>query len=595
MTAKNQLKESQNPYLKQHAHHPVHWMEWGADAFKRAKETDKPIFLSIGYSTCHWCHVMAHECFEDETVAGLMNEAFINIKLDREERPELDALYMSACQMMGQQGGWPLTIIMTPDKRPFFAGTYFPKESNEYRIGLLDLIPKIKEIWDHEREDILTSANQVFYNLVQESIQSSDRVLNPNITTIAYEQLSQHFDPLNGGFHSAPKFPSPHTLLFLSQYHTRTQDPKAMDMVSKTLTHMRLGGIYDHIGFGFHRYSTDSEWKVPHFEKMLYDQALLLWAYAEGYVKTKEPLYRQTLHEIASYCERELKAKNGIFYAAQDADSEGEEGRFYTWKTEELQDSLGETWAAFKSAFNLSPEGNFEEEASRQKNGQNILFVTDKSALSHLEDPLRLSLYEKRKTREAPFLDDKTLTDWNALLIIGFCKAYQATEDKAYLKTAIKTWESLSKAHYKNGEWQHSATQSGFLMDYMSSCVASLALFESTCETEYLERAKTSMEKAILKFWDPKKGGFFMSASDRDDVIIRQKERYDGAIPSGNSMGYYALIRLYQLSENSDFLDRSKALMQSAVSNIENYPSAYGFWLLAEEIRQMPPLLACKK
>ena len=389
----NRLIREKSPYLLQHAYNPVDWYAWGDEAFEKARKEDKPIFLSIGYSTCHWCHVMEHESFEDTEVARLMNEAFVSIKVDREERPDLDHVYMTVCQMMTGAGGWPLNVILTPDRKPFFAGTYFPKESRFGRLGMMDLAPRIEELWRTQREQVLQSASKIMLALRQVPDSSPGQVPGKDVLDSAYQQLAERFDPVQGGFSQAPKFPTPHNMLFLLRYWKRTGETKALEMVEKTLQAMRLGGIYDHVGFGFHRYSTDAEWLVPHFEKMLYDQAMLAMAYTEAYQATGKSEYAKTAQEIFAYVLRDMTAPNGGFYSAEDADSEGVEGKFYVWNLEEIDRVLESGEADLvKRVFNAKPSGNFEEEATGRLTGSNILH--QKSSLSEVASELKLSREE---------------------------------------------------------------------------------------------------------------------------------------------------------------------------------------------------------
>ena len=377
----NRLQFEKSPYLLQHADNPVDWYPWGEEAFEKARKENKPIFLSIGYSTCHWCHVMAHESFEDPVVAQLLNSAFISIKVDREERPDIDKLYMTVCQMMTGSGGWPLTIIMTPDKKPFFAATYIPKENRFGRTGMVDLVPRIQEIWTTRHTEVLDTAQQIVASLQQTPADVPTEELTESTLTTAYDQLDQRFDNQHGGFAEAPKFPTPHNLLFLLRYWKRSGNGHALAMVEKTLRSMRRGGVYDQIGFGFHRYSTDRKWLVPHFEKMLYDQALLAMAYIETYQATGKKEYEETARQIFSYVMRDMTAEGGGFYSAEDADSEGEEGKFYLWSQDEIEPLLTEeeTRLLF-TVFNTTPEGNFSEEATGRKTGGNILHLTQSIA-----------------------------------------------------------------------------------------------------------------------------------------------------------------------------------------------------------------------
>ncbi|RPI60625.1 MAG: thioredoxin domain-containing protein, partial [Ignavibacteriales bacterium] len=376
MNKPNKLINEKSPYLLQHAYNPVNWFPWGDEAFERANREDKPIFLSIGYSTCHWCHVMEKESFEDDEVAKLMNDAFVSIKVDREERPDIDGIYMSVCQMITGSGGWPLTIVMTPDKKPFFTGTYFPKQNRFNRIGMMELIPRLKEIWITKKDEVIKSANEIASSLNNQNLISDTTEIDKSVLDKAYEELSKRYDVTNGGFGSAPKFPSPHNLLFLLRYWKSRNQPKALEMVEKTLTEMRRGGIYDHIGFGFARYSTDQNWLVPHFEKMLYDQAMLVMAFTETYLATKNNFYKETAQEILEYVLRDMTHPEGGFYSAEDADSEGEEGKFYLWDADELRNVLDKKESDFAiKVFSIADDGNWIDESKGMMPGTNILHL----------------------------------------------------------------------------------------------------------------------------------------------------------------------------------------------------------------------------
>ena len=386
----NKLINEKSPYLLQHAYNPVDWFPWSDEAFEKAKQEDKPIFLSIGYSTCHWCHVMEKESFEDKEVAKLMNDAFVSIKVDREERPDIDGIYMSVCQMITGGGGWPLTIVMTPDKKPFFTGTYFPKHNRFNRIGMMELVPRLKEVWVTKKEEVLKSADEIASSLKKQNFISDSNEIDESILDKAYDELNKRYDEANGGFGNAPKFPSPHNLLFLLRYWKRKDEPKALEMVEKTLTEMRRGGIYDHIGFGFARYSTDQHWLVPHFEKMLYDQAMLVMAYTETYLATKNKFYKETAKEILEYVLRDMTHPEGGFYSAEDADSEGEEGKFYLWDADELRNVLEKDESDFAiKVFNTADDGNWIDESKGMMPGTNILHL--KKSNKELADEFNLS------------------------------------------------------------------------------------------------------------------------------------------------------------------------------------------------------------
>jgi len=445
----NHLISEKSPYLLQHAHNPVEWYPWCSDAFEKAKNENKPIFLSIGYSTCHWCHVMAHESFEDPDVANLMNNTFVCIKVDREERPDLDNIYMTTCQIMTGGGGWPLTIFMTPDKKPFFAATYIPKHNRFGQTGMLDLIPHVRNIWITRRNDLLYSAKEITASLTQISHYKSGEKLNKDTLKKTYDQLLLSFDRIHGGFGSAPKFPTPQNLLFLLRYWKRTDNKQALEMVEKSLTEMRKSGIYDHVGFGFHRYSTDAKWMVPHFEKMLYDQALLAIVYCEAYQATRHKKYEETAQELFEYVLRDMVSTEGGFYSAEDADSEGEEGKFYLWKYEEIKKLLTpEETEILVRLFNIKKDGNFTEGETGAKTDMNIFHQT--SSIEELVNCPDLSekdiknslkvalnkLFSYRIKRIHPYKDDKILADWNGLMIAAFAKGAQIFDESRYVEAA---------------------------------------------------------------------------------------------------------------------------------------------------------------
>jgi len=424
----NHLKNSSSPYLLQHAENPVDWYPWGEEAFAKAKKENKPIFLSIGYSTCHWCHVMAHESFEDEEVAKLMNEAFVSIKVDREERPDIDQVYIKVAQLMSGQAGWPLTIIMTPDKKPFFSGTYFPKDSRFGSVGMLDLIPEIQQAWQEEQGRIAQTSRSLEQALQQigkkERESDQDMLLTVADLDQAYEEYAHRFDDVNGGFSELPKFPTPHIMLFLLKYYQRSKNEHALEMVEKTLEQIRFGGIFDQLGGGIHRYAVDKEWLVPHFEKMLYDQALLILACSEAYSVTKKEFYKDFAGEIINYVLTDLKDEGGAFWAGEDADSEGVEGKFYVWTETEIRELLDSKEVDFAiKIFGIEPDGNFQDEALQKKTGQNILHLSswpkDQKELNKVRD----TLLAARSKRVRPHRDDKVLTDWNGLMIAALARA----------------------------------------------------------------------------------------------------------------------------------------------------------------------------
>jgi len=597
---KNRLQYAQSPYLLQHAGNPVDWYPWSDEAFTRAKDENKPIFLSIGYSTCHWCHVMAHESFEDPKVAALMNDAFINIKVDREERPDIDNIYMAVCQMMTKGGGWPLTILMTPDRKPFFAGTYFPKESRAGRTGMLELIPRVKYLWQAERAKIDSSADEITSILANMGNPAPGEELGAGLLETAYRQLAERFDATYGGFGNRPKFPTPHNLLFLLRRYHAGGDPQALRMVERTLEYMRRGGMYDHIGFGFHRYSTDQQWHVPHFEKMLYDQALLAMAYTEAYQITGNDDYARTVHEIFAYVRRDMTASEGGFYSAEDADSEGEEGKFYVWSEAEIRDVLGGDEAAlFIDVFNILPDGNFAEEATGHKSGANIPHLPkplaeysrfkgmQESELRKRLEKSRQTLYAVREKRIHPHKDDKILTDWNGLMIAALAKAARAFDNTDYAQAARQAVDFLLSIMRPSGHdvlhrfRDGDAGIPGNCDDYAFLIWGLLELYESTFEVRYLEEALSLNDALYEKFWDSKSGGFYFSPAGSDDLIIRQKEIYDGAVPSGNSVAMLNMLRLGRITGNQEFEARAARIGRAFHQQVSDMPSVYTMLLSA--------------
>ncbi len=528
----NRLAGESSPYLLQHAHNPVEWYPWGDEAFRLAREKDRPVFLSIGYSTCHWCHVMAHESFEDRDVATLMNRAFVCIKVDREERPDIDALYMSVAQVMTGSGGWPLTIIMTPDKEPFFAATYIPKDSRFGIKGLLDIIPAIEDFWRSRQGDVRDIVEKINQSLRQMSGTDTGIPVSETLLHAAYRDLTVRFDSVNGGFSNAPKFPVPHTILFLLRYWRRTGNKNALAMAEKTLLAMSAGGIYDHLGYGFHRYSTDSHWLVPHFEKMLYDQALLVTAYTEAYLATGNISFRATAEECIAYLLRDMRDPGGGFYSAEDADSEGIEGKFYHWKRKEIEDLLGDDAPFFIRAYHVSSEGNFTGQETGRPTGENILHLSSPpeqgAAPGEPEEkyPGQLSrsrdlLFASRMTRVPPLKDDKILTDWNGLVISALSLAARVFREEQYLKSAVEAAEFiLGTMRSGTGELFHRYRNGnpgirGVASDYAYFCSGLLDLYELTFSPKYLEAAIGIEEYFSRHFLDKQKGGIFQFARRR--------------------------------------------------------------------------------
>jgi len=545
----------------------------------------------------HWCHVMAHESFEDPIVAKHMNDVFVSIKVDREERPDIDKIYMTVCQIMTNSGGWPLTILMTPDKKPFFAGTYFPKESRFGRIGLIDLINRVNNLWKNERKELLASSEKITFALQDINVESPGRSLEEKVIENAYSRLSMRFDEKRGGFGSSPKFPSPHNLLFLLRYWKRTDDKNALDMVESTLKAMRRGGIYDQIGFGFHRYSTDVNWLVPHFEKMLYDQALLALSYLETYQATGNIEYGNTAKEIFTYVLRDMSSPEGGFYSAEDADSEGEEGKFYVWTKEEIENILEKEDAELiESIYNVETNGNYMDEATREKTGKNILHL--KVDLSKLANPqeesfhnsiesMRQKLFNSRETRIRPHRDDKILTDWNGLMIAALAKGGFLLNEQKYIEAAKKAVSFILKdLRRSEGRLLHryrdgTAEIDAYVDDYSFLIWALINLYEATFNTFYLKTAIDLTEDQITYFWDSFIGGFFFTAEDGEKLLTRQKEIYDGAIPSGNSVAMLNLLKLAQLTGNQDYEKKADLISRVFAENVRKSPVAHTFLLTA--------------
>lgn len=575
----NRLQYEKSPYLLQHRENPVDWYPWGEEAFAKAKREDKPIFLSIGYSTCHWCHVMAHESFEDREVAEFLNRSFVSIKVDREERPDIDAVYMTVCQMMTGSGGWPLTILMTGEQKPFFAGTYFPKHSRYGMPGLLELLNQIERLWKTERQKLLEMGETITSLLQKETICEMEEPKKELLHRGA-EELKGRFDHAWGGFGVAPKFPTPHNLLFLLRYGMEEQDKDALEMVEKTLTAMAQGGIFDHIGGGFSRYSTDEKWLVPHFEKMLYDNALLAYVYLETYQKTGKECYRFVAERVLSYALRELQEPEGGFACGQDADSDGVEGKYYVFTPSELSAVLGDDANEFCQWFHMTEQGNFDG-----KNIPNRLGEAPAEMPQNIEALCeRVATYRQERTRLHK--DDKVLTAWNGWMIGALAKAAALCEKEAYLSAAKKAADFLETfmtdengrlfLRYRDGQAAHM----GQLDDYAFFAFGLLELYSVTFEIKYLERA-IHLAEQMLDLFSDEKGGLYLTAADGEALIQRPKETYDGAMPSGNAAAAYVFGRLAALTGKEswrEIRDRQLAFLAGAMQEM---PSAHCFGLYA--------------
>lgn len=589
----NKLSGEKSPYLLQHQYNPVNWCPWGEEAFAKAKEENKPIFLSIGYSTCHWCHVMAHECFEDEEVATLLNNHFVSIKVDKEERPDIDTVYMTVCQATTGHGGWPLTILMTPDQKPFFAATYIPKQSRYGMIGLMDLLTQITNDWENKQDDLLRTGDQITTIMQRQFEGESDhQEVSKDLINLAVSQLKQTFDHDFGGFGNEPKFPTPHNLIFLLNYACVEADEQSLFMVENTLKHMYRGGIYDHIGYGFSRYSTDAKWLVPHFEKMLYDNALLAITYLEAYQYTKNPLYKTVAEQVLDYVRREMTDKEGGFFSAQDADSEGIEGKYYVFHPEEIHSVLQSDDAGFFcNYFDITKEGNWEGSSIPNRIHANEELDPDN------ERVVRLCkyVYNHRLDRFQLHKDDKVLTSWNALMISAYAKAAVILQKREYVDIATRAVEFINlRLMDANGRLmvrfrEDDAAFFGHLDDYSFYCMSLLCVYEATFDIDYLKLAVSLTDQMIEQFWDEKNGGFFLNAKDSEQLIYRPKEVYDGAMPSGNSVAGYVLQRITHITGNQKYQEYADKQLSFLAGQVKDYPAGFCFSQLAFIQALYPP------
>lgn len=585
-TAPNKLINEKSPYLLQHAYNPVNWYPWGEEAFEKAKEENKPIFLSIGYSTCHWCHVMEKESFEDEEVARILNENFISIKVDREERPDIDSIYMEVCQGLTGRGGWPLSIFLTPDKKPFYAGTYFPKNSYGNLIGFIELLNVIKEKWLENKEELIDSAERIT-NIIRDNLELTYQdELDESIIDNCFIKLEKSFDPIYGGFGNQPKFPTPHNLLFLLRYGVYKKEQRAFDMVEKTLLQMYKGGIFDHIGYGFSRYSVDRKWLVPHFEKMLYDNALLTIVYTEAYQLTQKKIYKEIAEKIITFVLNELTSDDGAFFTAIDADSEGVEGKFYTWSYTELEKLLSkEEFAYVIQRFHTTFQGNFEG-----KNILNSIHLDDEEIETidpKMFEQIRNKLYQERKKRITPHTDDKILTANNAMMIVALSLAGKVFNNASYIEAAEKAYEFINQnlinddniifARFRDGEIKYI----GYLEDYAYLIWALIELFLATGKLIYIKRAEDLNEKMIDLFKDYEKGGFYHTTYNSEKLIMKTKPVYDGAIPSGNSVLTYNLLRLSEIIDDIGLTNLAREQFTYFSTKIKQIPDAYTYMLSA--------------
>ncbi len=586
----NNLINEKSPYLLQHAHDPVNWYPWGEEAFQEANSKQLPIFLSIGYSSCHWCHVMHDESFKNQELAELLNASFVSIKVDREERPDIDTIYMSVCQAINGQGGWPLTIIMAPDKKPFFAATYVPLHSQRGMAGLIEILASVKDLWAGNKSELLETGQKISEWLnVQETW--SQEELDESIMKKAYNYLAERFDEQYGGFGSAPKFPSPHQLYFLLRYYYINGETKALNMVEKTLESMYRGGIYDHIAGGFARYSTDRYWLVPHFEKMLYDNALLAMAYLEAYQITGKNLFMRAVEEIFNYVLRDMRSEEGGFFSSEDADSPCGEGSFYVWSPGEIKECLGEGGEYFCRLYDINKKGNFEGKSIPNL----IKGLPEENEWSRL-DEYREKLRLARELRPRPRKDDKVLCSWNALMIAALAVGSRVMQQPAYLQVASAAadflLDKLSRsdgrllARYREGEAAHLA----YLDDYAFLVWALLELYEASCQPQWLQKALNLNDDLINLFSDVEEAGFFFYGWDGEALISRPKEIYDGAMPSGNSVATLNLIKLARLSGRNDLEEKAREQIQHFAGQVKHMPGAYTFFLCACQFYLAPPM-----
>ena len=592
----NRLADESSPYLRQHRDNPVDWYPWGEEAFARARSEDKPVLLSVGYSACHWCHVMAHESFEDEEVAAVMNDLFVNVKVDREERPDVDAVYMEATQAMSGGGGWPMTVFLTPDGRPFFAGTYFPKTSRYGRPGFMELMRAVHEAWDTKRDEVVTQADNLAEAVRARSTlrrgegagpAGHEHALDGSLLDGGWQVLRQSFDAEWGGFGGAPKFPQVSFLDLVMRVHARDRSPEALRIVTTTLDAMASGGIYDHLGGGFARYSVDAFWMVPHFEKMLYDQAQLLRAYAQGWQITANPNWRQVAEEIVGYVLRDLRSPEGALYSAEDADSEGEEGRFYVWRPEEIAavlDGAGLTAAAVEW-WGVTKAGNFE--------GSNILHRPVRGDLLRPADveEARSRLFQAREQRVRPGLDDKVLTEWNAMFVSALAHAGAAMQRPDWLEAAAGTADFLLSSLLVDGRWRRSWHQGrpserllAYAVDHAWLVDAFTRLAEARGEARWIDAATGAADALLELFWDHEEGGLFTVGDDGEQLIVRQKEYYDGATPSANSVAAAALLRLGALTGEPRYTEAAASILRWLTEAMAHHPQAVTLALGAADL-----------
>ncbi|MGD9202812.1 MAG: thioredoxin domain-containing protein [Chitinispirillia bacterium] len=588
----NRLIHEKSLYLQQHSDNPVNWYPWSIEAFEKAKKEDMPIFLSIGYSTCHWCHVMAHESFENEKIASILNEHFICIKVDREERPDIDKVYMKAAQTLRGGGGWPLSIFMTPDKKPFFCGTYFPPEAIHGYSGFSSILIELSELWKNERTKIETLGQSVVDTLQKNDCIRNSGSIEKEIFSDAFEYFLQTYEPRFGGFSKGNKFPMGHNISFLLRYYKMTNDADALEMATNTLDKMACGGIHDHLGGGFHRYSTDIHWFVPHFEKMLYDQALLIIALLEAYQITHNNRYTEIVNETVDYILRDMTHSEGGFYSAEDADSENEEGRFYLWTYDEIIAVLGkERGNVFCEFYSIDPKGNFEgrtiltSKFSKQEFSCNRNISEDE--ITEILDESKKKLMKYREKRTRPQLDNKIMVDWNGLTISALSYAYRILRKRKYLTAALKAADFVLKnLRRKDGRlikyWRNGPSSNlGLTEDYSFFIDGLIDLYSATYDPKWLEEAENMADDFIRFFWDEKKGGFHLTPNDGEQLISNPKDLYDDSIPSGNSKGALVFVKLAHIFQRDDYKNICKSIFSAFANQVNRFPGAYPVFLIA--------------
>ncbi len=581
----NRLIKEKSPYLLQHANNPVDWYPWGEEAFQKARDEDKPIFLSIGYSTCYWCHVMEREVFENETIATLMNEKLVCIKVDREEQPDIDGIYMSAVQAINGSGGWPMSVFLTHDLKPFFGGTYFPPDSRYGRPGFPQLVERISELWNHERNQLLESGHRIYQHLCSTNVPQKTSTIDKKALATCFTQLKESFDSVNGGFGHSPKFPRPSVFNALLHHHARNGEPKALSMTLTTLRKMANGGMYDHLGGGFHRYSVDELWRIPHFEKMLYDQAQLVCSYLDAYQLTHDTFYADIANKVLEYILRQMTHPEGGFYSAEDAESafthenphEKEEGVFYMWITTEIKKILGKEAELFCYHFGIEEHGNAPSDPMGVFVDKNVIyqkhtleetakrFNLELSELQNLLNNSKEKLFQAREKRPLPHLDDKIITAWNGLMISAFARASQILQKPLYLQAAKQSatfilrhvYDEQAKVLFRR--WRDGEARfQGSLQDYSFFIQGLIDLYEASFEISWLQNAITLTKQTIELFWDNENNGFYDSAKNSPTLLVRMKEEYDGAEPTGNSVMALNLLRLGHITANNDWRQKAE-------------------------------------